>query len=47
MRVLVADDDETVRLLLQELLIEMGCEVVLAADGQEALVRCCWDLIHR
>jgi len=36
-RVIVVDDDETLRLLLQETLNEEGFEVLLAADGEEAL----------
>lgn len=36
-RVLVVDDEETVRSLLQRILKEAGYDVVTAADGQEAL----------
>ncbi len=36
-RVIVVDDDETLRMLLSETLREEGFEVLLAADGQEAL----------
>ena len=36
-RVIVADDDETLRTLLSETLREEGFEVLLAADGLEAL----------
>ncbi|MGD0529819.1 MAG: response regulator [Polyangiaceae bacterium] len=37
--VLVIDDDESVRLLLESILTEAGHHVVCAADGEEALVR--------
>jgi AmiR/NasT family two-component response regulator len=37
MRVLVADDEALIRLGLKAMLQEMGHEVVLAADGHEAL----------
>ena len=37
MRVLVVDDEETVRNLLQRVLKEAGYDVVAAASGQEAL----------
>ena len=36
-RIIVADDDETLRFLLSETLREEGFEVLLAADGLEAL----------
>ncbi len=36
MRVLVADDDLTIRLLLEEILKQCGHEAVLAANGEEA-----------
>lgn len=36
-RVLVADDDESIRALLKRFLSSEGCEVALAADGGEAL----------
>lgn len=36
-KVIVVDDDEALRLLLGETLSEEGFEVLLAADGQEAL----------
>jgi two-component system, cell cycle sensor histidine kinase and response regulator CckA len=36
-RVIVADDDEALRMLLSETLSEEGFEVLLAADGLEAL----------
>jgi len=38
-RILVVDDDEKLRLLYQERLEEEGYEVILAADGGEALRR--------
>lgn len=38
-RVLVADDELTARLLMSAALEKSGCEVVLAADGAEALQR--------
>ena len=40
MRVLVADDDKSVRLLMAQLLNKAGAEVVQAVDGDEALE--CW-----
>ncbi len=36
-KVIVVDDDETLRKLLSETLQEEGFEVLVAADGQEAL----------
>ncbi len=36
-RVIVVDDDETLRTLLSETLSQAGFEVLLAADGQEAV----------
>lgn len=36
-KVLIADDDERVRFFLQELLAPVGCEVLQAEDGEEAL----------
>jgi DNA-binding NtrC family response regulator len=38
-RVLIVDDDAPARRLLQVRLRALGCEVALAADGQEALVQ--------
>jgi PAS domain S-box-containing protein len=38
-RVLVVDDDEDVRHVLRETLQRLGCEVVEAADGRDALER--------
>ena len=35
--VLVVDDDEAVRLVAKEMLITLGCEVVCAGSGVEAL----------
>jgi DNA-binding response OmpR family regulator len=37
MRILVADDDQIYRTVLQELLTDWQFEVILASDGQEAL----------
>jgi two-component system chemotaxis response regulator CheY len=37
MRALVVDDSRTVRIILREILQEMGAEVVEAGDGLEAL----------
>jgi uncharacterized protein (TIGR02266 family) len=39
-RILVADDTLPMRIMLQDVLLEAGYEVVTAADGQEA-----WDLL--
>lgn len=39
-RVLVADDSRVHRLLMGSLLESIGCEVILAADGEEALAVC-------
>lgn len=36
-RVLVVDDDESVRRLVNQVLLQAGYEVVLAVDGREAL----------
>ncbi|MCO4760943.1 MAG: response regulator [Myxococcales bacterium] len=36
-RVLVAEDTETVRVAARELLVSIGCDVVTAVDGQDAL----------
>ena len=36
-RVLIVDDDAPARRLLQVRLRALGCEVALAADGQQAL----------
>src|SRR5438067_2535854 len=41
MRVLIADDDEVVRMVLQDALRSAGYEVLTARDGREAL-----DAIH-
>jgi len=38
-RVLVVDDEETVRNLLQRILKEVGYDVATAANGQEALAK--------
>jgi two-component system cell cycle sensor histidine kinase/response regulator CckA len=37
--ILVADDDAGVRLVTSEMLKLLGCEVLLAADGEEAVAR--------
>jgi DNA-binding response OmpR family regulator/tRNA A-37 threonylcarbamoyl transferase component Bud32 len=42
MKVLVADDEATSRILLEDALQEWGCEVVPAADGLEA-----WNLLQK
>jgi two-component system cell cycle sensor histidine kinase/response regulator CckA len=36
-RVLVVDDEETIRHVLRDILFGLGCEVVTAAGGEEAL----------
>ncbi len=41
MQVLIADDDELVRMMLQSALEEAGYEVLTASNGREA-----WDIIH-
>ena len=38
-RILVVDDSRSVRTLLERLLGEWGCEVTVAAEGQEALIQ--------
>jgi CheY-like chemotaxis protein len=38
-RVLVVDDEEGIRLLYKEELEEEGCEVEIAASGEEAIER--------
>ena len=38
-RILVVDDSATVRKVVERALLEAGYEVVLAADGQEAIAR--------
>ncbi len=42
MRVLIAEDDTTSRLILQEILTQLGHDVVTAANGQEA-----WSIFNR
>ncbi len=42
MRILVADDDEAIRVLLSKTLKKWGHEPILAADGTEA-----WDILQR
>ena len=42
MRILIADDDQDIRLLLSKILEKWGHEVVLAADGAEA-----WDILQK
>ena len=37
MKVLIAEDDSGMRLLVARLILKMGCEVLQAADGEEAL----------
>jgi uncharacterized protein (TIGR02266 family) len=41
-RILVADDTLPMRIMLQDVLLEAGYEVITAADGQEA-----WDLLEQ
>ncbi len=40
---LVVDDEEVVRIAAQRILMQLGFEVVLAADGQAALDACAAD----
>jgi len=42
MRILIADDDQDIRLLLSKTLQKWGYEVILAADGAEA-----WDILQK
>lgn len=42
MQVLIADDESTSRILLEEALMEWGYDVCAAADGNEA-----WDIVNR
>ncbi len=42
MRILVADDDRTMRVLLERILAAWGFEVVFACDGDEA-----WELLQQ
>ncbi len=37
MKVLIADDDQTIRLLLTDMLVDLGHSVVAAANGAEAV----------
>ncbi len=37
MRILIADDDQTIRLMLSGIIVKMGYSVVEAGDGREAL----------
>jgi CheY-like chemotaxis protein len=37
MKVLIADDDQTIRMLLSDILVDMGHAVVPAANGAEAV----------
>jgi CheY-like chemotaxis protein len=39
-KVLIADDDRTIRALLHDLLVDMGHEVVAAENGAEAVELC-------
>jgi two-component system cell cycle sensor histidine kinase/response regulator CckA len=39
MKVLLVDDEESIRVLLGGLLSELGCDVSLAANGEEAVER--------
>jgi CheY-like chemotaxis protein len=36
-RILVVDDEPTIRSLIEELLVSLGCDVTTAADGADAL----------
>ncbi|HMP84623.1 MAG TPA: response regulator [Verrucomicrobiota bacterium] len=45
MKVLITDDDLAVRLALRKVLLEAGHEVLLAADGVEALGHCAQDTV--
>ena len=40
MKVLIADDDQTIRALLVDMLVELGHAVVAAANGAEAVELC-------
>ena len=40
MKVLIADDDQTIRALLFDMLVELGHAVVAAANGAEAVELC-------
>ena len=37
MKVLIADDDQTIRMLLTDMLIDLGHAVVAAGNGAEAV----------
>jgi two-component system, response regulator PdtaR len=37
MRVLIADDDQTIRLLLHDMLVDLGHSVIAAVNGAEAV----------
>ena len=37
MKVLIADDDQTIRLLLTDMLVDLGHSVIAAANGAEAV----------
>ena len=38
-KILVVDDSRTVRVQLRRMLSDVGCEVILAADGEEGIER--------
>jgi two-component system, response regulator PdtaR len=40
MKVLIADDDQTIRALLTDMLVDLGHEVVAASNGAEAVELC-------
>ena len=47
-RILIVDDEETIRILLAETLKPLGCEIETARNGEEAIRqirKTCYDLI--